>query len=92
MVVNLAKHVNNVATIGKWIVTLGTLASIGGINIAKSFVTPRGPEALDQDKVLASALIKHSSKGLAAGSIIVTAIPTILIAMSGSLAQLALFL
>ncbi|MGL4730394.1 MAG: APC family permease [Clostridium sp.] len=78
--------------LGSWggmLVTAGTLISIGGINIAASFITPRTAVALAEDGLLPKALNKYNSKGTPYIAIIVTVLLTIPVALSGSFTKLA---
>ncbi|WP_035289436.1 APC family permease [Clostridium sp. KNHs214] len=75
--------------IGGAIVTAGTLVSIGGINIAASFITPRSGVALAEDGLLPKAIAKQSKKGTPYVAIIITVALAIPIALSGSFTKLA---
>lgn len=75
---------------GGMIVTAGTLISIGGINIAASFLTPRGCLALAERGMLPPAVTKKSRWGTPAFAICLSAIITIPVALSGSFTQLAM--
>lgn len=74
---------------GGILVTAGTLISIGGINMASSFITPRTAVALAEDGLLPKALAKYNKKGTPYIAIIVTVLITIPIALSGSFTKLA---
>lgn len=74
---------------GKWIVTIGTLISIGGINVAASFLTPRGGAALAENGMFPRAMAKQSRRGTPYIAIIVSAVIVIPIALSGSFITLA---
>lgn len=75
--------------IGGSIVTAGTLISIGGINIAASFITPRSGVALAEDGLLPKVIAKQSKKGTPYVAIIVTVALAIPLALSGSFTKLA---
>ncbi len=75
--------------IGSSIVTAGTLISIGGINIAASFITPRSGVALAKDGILPKVIGKNGKNGTPVYAIIITAILAILLALSGSFEKLA---
>ena len=49
---------------GKWLVTLGTLVSIGGINVAASFGAPRTGVALAQDHIVPQKLAELKRFGV----------------------------
>lgn len=74
---------------GGILVTVGTLVSIGGINIAASFITPRTAVALAQDGFLPKPMTIYSKRKTPYIAIIVTVLITILVALSGSFSQLA---
>ncbi|SJZ90199.1 Amino acid transporter [Cetobacterium ceti] len=75
--------------IGSSIVTAGTLVSIGGINIAASFITPRSGVALAEDGILPRFIAKNGKHGTPVYAIIITVVLAILLALSGSFAKLA---
>lgn len=78
--------------LGSWggiLVSAGTLVSIGGINIASSFITPRTAVALAEDGLLPKCLAKYNKKGTPYIAIIVTVALTIPVALSGSFTKLA---
>jgi len=74
---------------GKWLVTLGTLVSIGGINVAASFGAPRTGVALAQDHIVPQKLAELNRFGVPYGSILLTVLIAIPVALSGSFVQLA---
>jgi len=75
--------------IGKWLVTIGALVSIGGINMAASFSSPRTGVALAQDGLLPRKIAENCRFGTPYISIIITVLLTIPVALSGSFVQLA---
>lgn len=75
--------------IGAAVVTAGTLVSIGGINIAASFITPRSGVALAEDGLIPRAIAKKGPTGTPILAIIITVGIAIPLALSGSFAQLA---
>lgn len=75
--------------VGGSLVVAGTLISIGGINIAASFVTPRSGVALAEDGILPKVIGKNGRFGTPTVAILITTILAILIALSGSFAKLA---
>lgn len=78
--------------LGVWggiLVTAGTLISIGGINIASSFLTPRNIVAMSDDKLLPAVFSKYNKQGTPYVAILFSAAVAILIAISGSFTQLA---
>lgn len=74
---------------GGLLVTVGTLVSIGGINIAESFILPRSAVALAEDGLLPRSIAKKNKAGTPYIASILTAALTIPIALSGSFTQLA---
>lgn len=74
---------------GGLVVTVGTLISIGGINAAASFLTPRGCLALAQRGMLPPIVKAKSKRDTPVAAIIITAVLVIPVALSGSFAQLA---
>jgi amino acid transporter len=74
---------------GKWLVTLGTLISIGGINVAASFLTPRSGVALAQDGLIPRKIAEIGKFGTPQWAIFITTLLTIPVALSGSFVQLA---
>lgn len=75
--------------IGGLIVTAGTLISIGGINIAASFITPRSGVALAEDGLLPKSISKAGKFGTPSMAILITVAFALPLALSGSFAQLA---
>ncbi len=74
---------------GTLLISAGTLISIGGINIASSFLTPRNLVAIADDHMLPPVFSKYSRFGTPYVAIAFSAIAAILIAISGSFTQLA---
>ncbi|WP_099336093.1 APC family permease [Clostridium cadaveris] len=77
-----------VGPIGGWFVTIGTIVSIGGINIAASFGTPRSGVALAENGLLPKSVAKTNKKGVPYIAIIITCVLTLMIALSGTYSQL----
>lgn len=74
---------------GLVIVALGEIISISGINIASSFITPRSAVALADDGLLPAFMKKRNKRGVPVWTIIITALITLPIALSGSFTTLA---
>jgi amino acid transporter len=74
---------------GKYIVAIGTLISIGGINIATSFSAPRCGVALAEGGILPSFVAKKNRFGQPCVAIILTVLIAIPLVLSGSFVQLA---
>lgn len=74
---------------GKWLVTIGTLISIGGINISTSFIVPRSGAALAHDGLLPKRIGRTSRFGTPYLAILITAVLALLLALSGSFVKLA---
>lgn len=73
---------------GFMFISLGALVSMFGINLANSFVTPRGITALAQDHQLPSVFGQYNEKGVPVIAIICSGLITWLIALSGSFEEL----
>lgn len=74
---------------GMIVVALGELISIGGINIASSFITPRSAVALADDGLLPNFMKKRLKNNAPVWAIIITGLITLPIALSGSFTTLA---
>lgn len=75
--------------IGGYIITAGTIVSVGGINIASSIFTPRSAAALVDQGLVPKSLGKTNKNGAPHIAIIVSIIGTLLIAWSGSFTTLS---
>lgn len=75
--------------VGKTIVILGSLISIGGINVAASFLTPRGAVALAEDHILPNVVTRKTPWGTPYIAIILSVVVALPVALSGSFTQLA---
>jgi amino acid transporter len=73
----------------KWVVAAAMLISIGGINIASSFITPRSGVALAEDGMVPKWIASKGRFGTPIWAIIITVSFTGLFALSGSFSQLA---
>lgn len=74
---------------GGMLVTAGTLVSIGGINVAASFLSPRGCLALSERGMLPPFIMKQSRYGTPYVAILLTGALAVPVALSGSFTQLA---
>lgn len=74
---------------GGYIITIGTIISVGGINIASSIFTPRSGAALAEQGLMPAFLGRTNSKGVPYVSVIISVIGTLLIAWSGSFTTLS---
>lgn len=74
---------------GGMIVTAGTLISIGGINAAASFLTPRGCLALAENAMLPKFVAKKTRWGTPGVAIALSVVLALPIALSGSFTTLA---
>lgn len=70
--------------IGGYIITIGTILSIGGINIACSIFTPKTATALVEQGLLPKFMNKENKNGAPYMAIIISIIGTLLIGWSGS--------
>lgn len=75
--------------VAKAIVTTGTLISIGGINLASSFLVPRSAVALADDSFLPSIMKKRNKKDVPYVAVIISGLLTALICLTGSFSKLA---
>lgn len=78
-----------VGPIGMYIVLIGTLISMGGINFAEAYYAPRVATSMAEDGMLPSALAKRNRHNAPYVAAIVTAIASVLLAWSGSFTTLA---
>lgn len=78
-----------VGPVGAYFILLGTLFSMGGINLAESFIAPRTCTSLAEDGMLPAFLNRRTSWGTPWASSVVVAILSILLAWSGSFTTLA---
>ncbi|MBF0442727.1 MAG: amino acid permease, partial [Oligoflexales bacterium] len=74
---------------GKFLVVAGTLVSIGGINIASSFVTPRCGVALSENGILPLFISRKCRFGTPYVAILISVIFTLPLIFTGSFVQLA---
>lgn len=78
-----------VGPVGAYFILIGTLFSMGGINLAESFIAPRACTSLAEDGMLPAFLNRRTSWGTPGASSVVVAILSILLAWSGSFTTLA---
>ena len=78
-----------VGPVGMYIVLIGTLISMGGINFAEAYYAPRVATSMAEDGMLPSALAKRNCYNAPYVAAIVTAIASVLLAWSGSFTTLA---
>lgn len=78
-----------VGPVGAYFILLGTLFSMGGINLAESFIAPRACTSLAEDGMLPAFVNRRTSWGTPWASSVVVAILSILLAWSGSFTTLA---
>lgn len=74
---------------GAILVTIGTLISVGGLNIAGSFNTPRCAQALAEGGLLPETLKKCNRRNVPYVSVLITGAVAILLTLTGSFAELA---
>ncbi|MBA2369405.1 MAG: amino acid permease [Candidatus Protochlamydia sp.] len=74
---------------GKWLITIGMLISMGGVNLCASFVTPRSAAALAHDGLVPHWMAVKNQADAPIGAIMATVGITIIIALSGNFTQLA---
>lgn len=73
---------------GKFLVGIAMLISIGGINIAASFITPRSGLALAEDRFLPPIMARRNRQGSPFFIICATSAATSIFVLTGSFAQL----
>lgn len=78
-----------VGPVGAYFILIGTLFSMGGINLAESFIAPRACTSLAEDGMLPAFFNRRTSWGTPWASSVVVAILSILLAWSGSFTTLA---
>ncbi len=74
---------------GSVLVTIGTLVSIGGLNIAGSFNTPRCAQSLADGNLLPKVLSKKNRFNVPYVAVIVTGILALLLTLTGTFTELA---
>ncbi|MBA3723002.1 MAG: amino acid permease [Parachlamydiaceae bacterium] len=77
-------------TTGKWIVTIAMLVSIGGVNIACSFFTPRAGAAMAEDQMVPLVIAEQNRYGSPSIAIVISVIITSVVALSGNFTQLVM--
>ena len=75
--------------LAKAIVTAGTLISIGGINVASSFLAPRSGVAMADDGLIPKVVSKRNKKDAPYVAIIVTVVFAVVLSWTGSFEKLA---
>ena len=75
--------------VAKAVVTTGTLISIGGINVASSFLAPRSAAALADDGFLPKFVTKRNEKDVPVVAVILTTVLTALVCLTGTFTKLA---
>ena len=75
--------------LAKAIVTAGTLISIGGINVASSFLAPRSGVAMADDGLIPKVVSKRNKKDASYVAIIVTVVFAVVLSWTGSFEKLA---
>ena len=75
--------------VAKAAVTTGTLISIGGINVASSFLAPRSAAALADDGFLPKFVTKRNGKDVPVVAVILTTVLTALVCLTGTFTKLA---
>lgn len=75
---------------GYWLITIGSIVSIAGINVAASFHIPRALLPLSDDKMVPQFFGKKTESGIPYVAIIASGLVTAPIALSGSFTTLAM--
>lgn len=74
---------------GKWIISIGALVSIAGLNMGDSLMIPRYGASISDEGLLPKVIAKKNVKGAPIVAIVVSGVITIAFLMSGSFEQLA---
>lgn len=93
---SLANSVSPIAAIaevlcgdlGKLLVSIGMLISIGGVIVVSSFITPHSCQALAEDHTIFSKFVQQNRFGAPYGAIIISSGLACLIALSGNFLEL----
>lgn len=81
--------VEMVGPAGKWIISIGALISIAGLNMGDSLMIPRYGASISDEGLLPKVIAKKNAKGAPIVAIIVSGLITIGFLLSGSFEQLA---
>ncbi len=74
---------------GKWIISIGALISILGLNVGDSMMIPRYGASISDEGLLPKVIARKNGKGAPVIAIIISCILTSLLLLSGSFEQLA---
>ncbi|WEG72554.1 APC family permease [Vagococcus intermedius] len=74
---------------GKWVISIGALISILGLNVGDSMMIPRYGAAISDEGLLPTIISKKNNKGAPIIAIAVSGVLTSLLLLSGSFEQLA---
>lgn len=74
---------------GKWIISIGALISILGLNVGDSMMIPRYGASISDEGLLPKVIAKKNSKGAPVIAIAISCVLTSLLLLSGSFEQLA---
>ncbi|WP_314062160.1 APC family permease [uncultured Vagococcus sp.] len=74
---------------GKWIISIGALISILGLNVGDSMMIPRYGASISDEGLLPKVIAKKNGKGAPVIAIIISCVLTSLLLLSGSFEQLA---
>ncbi len=78
-----------VGPLGSWLISIGALISIGGLNMGESIMVPRYGAAIADEGLLPSFVGKLNDKGAPINAILITGLAAILLILSGSFEDLA---
>lgn len=73
---------------GSYFITIGTVISVGGINIAASFLTPRSGVALAEKGLVPRCIAKNNKHDAPYIAIIITVVGSLIMALSGTFGTL----
>lgn len=74
---------------GAYIITIGTIISVGGINIASSIFVPKSVSSLAEQGLLPKSVAKTNKNNVPYVAIIITMVGTLIIAWSGTFSTLS---
>lgn len=81
--------VDMIGPAGKWIISIGALISIAGLNMGDSMMIPRYGASISDEGLLPKAIGKKNKKGAPIVAIVFSGLVTIAFLLSGSFEQLA---
>ncbi|MCB5952388.1 APC family permease [Enterococcus sp. BWT-B8] len=74
---------------GKWLISIGALVSIAGLNMGDSVMIPRYGASISDEGLLPKMIARKNGRGAPIVAIIVSGVLTVILLLSGSFEQLA---